>query len=48
MDSDLLNIALICLLMGMGVVVFIGVILAYLMTMGFLDTWYLEDSHDQR
>jgi hypothetical protein len=48
MDFDWANIALICLLMGAGVVTFIGVIFTYLAVMEILDTWYLEDQHDQR
>ena len=46
MDYDLANIALICFLMGVGVVVFIGIALAYLVVMEFIETWYLEDRHD--
>lgn len=42
MDSDLANIALICLLMGVGVVAFIGIAIAYLALMEFLETFYLE------
>ena len=43
MDSDLANIGLICLLMGVGVVVFIGIALAYLAVNEFIETWYLKD-----
>jgi hypothetical protein len=43
MDSDLMNIALICLLMGVGVLVSVGIILAYIVVMEFLETFYLED-----
>jgi hypothetical protein len=46
MDFDWANIALICLLMGAGVVMFVGVIFTYLSVMEILDTWYLEDRHD--
>lgn len=42
MDSDLANIGLICLLMGVGVVAFIGIAFAYLAVMEFLETFYLE------
>jgi hypothetical protein len=42
MDSDLANIGLICLLMGVGVVVFIGIALAYLAVSEFLETFYLD------
>ena len=43
MDYDIANIALICLLMGLGIVMFIGIIAAYLVVMEFIETWYLED-----
>ena len=43
MDSDLANIGLICLLMGVGVVAFIGIIFAYLAVNEFIETWYLKD-----
>jgi hypothetical protein len=43
MDSDLMNIALICLLMGIGIVTFIGIAIGYLVVMEFLETFYLED-----
>ena len=43
MDSDLANIALICLLMGVGIVVFIGIALGYLVVMEFLETFYFKD-----
>jgi hypothetical protein len=43
MDSDLANIGLICLLMGIGVVTFIVVALGYLLVMEFLETFYLGD-----
>jgi len=43
MDSDLANIGLICLLMGVGVVVFIGIIFTYLAVNEFIETWYMED-----
>lgn len=43
MDSDLANIGLICLLMGVGIVMFIGIALAYLVVMEFIETWYLKD-----
>jgi hypothetical protein len=43
MDSDLANIALICLLMGVGVFTFIGIALAYLAVVEVFETWYLED-----
>lgn len=42
MDSDLANIALLCLLMGIGVVAFIGIALAYLVVMEFIETFYLD------
>jgi hypothetical protein len=42
MDSDLVNIGLICLLMGIGIVTFIVVALGYLMVMEFLETFYLD------
>lgn len=43
MDSDLANIALLCLLMGVGVVAFIGIAFAYLAVLEIFETWYLED-----
>ena len=43
MDSDLMNIGLICLLMGIGVVTFLVIILAYLAVSEFFETWYLKD-----
>jgi hypothetical protein len=43
MDYDLANIGLICLLMGVGIVAFIGITLAYLVVMEFIETWYLKD-----
>ena len=43
MDSDLANIGLICLLMGVGIVVFIGIIFIYLAANEFLETWLLKD-----
>lgn len=42
MDSDLANIGLICFLMGIGVIAFIGIALAYLVVMEFLETFYLD------
>lgn len=41
MDWDLANIGLICLLMGVGAVAFIGIAFAYLAVMEFLETFYL-------
>ena len=43
MDSDLMNIGLICLLMGIGVVAFIGIAFSYLAVTEFLETFYFED-----
>jgi hypothetical protein len=43
MDSDLMNIGLICLLMGIGVVTFLVIIFAYLALSEFFETWYLKD-----
>lgn len=43
MDSDLANIGLICLLMGIGIVTFIVIALGYLLVMEFLETFYLGD-----
>lgn len=43
MDSDLANIGLICLLMGVGIVTFIALIFAYLAVTEFLETWLLKD-----
>jgi len=43
MDSDLANIGLICLLMGIGIVTFIVIALGYLVVMEFLETFYLGD-----
>jgi hypothetical protein len=43
MDSDLANIALICFLMGVGIVTFIGIALGYLVVMEFLETFYFKD-----
>jgi Na+-transporting methylmalonyl-CoA/oxaloacetate decarboxylase beta subunit len=43
MDSDLANIGLICLLMGVGIVMFIGIIFVYLAVNEFLETWLLKD-----
>jgi hypothetical protein len=42
MDWDLANIGLICLLMGVGAVTFIGIAFAYLAVMEFLETFYLD------
>jgi hypothetical protein len=42
MDSDLANIALICFLMGVGIVTFVGLIFAYLAVTNFLETFYLD------
>lgn len=42
MDWDLANIGLICLLMGVGAVAFIGIALAYLVVMEFIETFYLD------
>lgn len=42
MDSDLANITMICFLMGVGIVAFIGIIFAYLVVMEFLETFYLD------
>lgn len=43
MDSDLANIGLICFLMGIGIVAFLGIAIGYLLVMEFLETFYLED-----
>jgi hypothetical protein len=43
MDSDLMNIGLICLLMGIGVVTFLVIIFVYLTVSEFFETWYLKD-----
>jgi len=43
MDSDLANIGLICLLMGVGIVTFIALIFVYLAVTEFLETWLLKD-----
>jgi len=43
MDSDLANIGLICLLMGVGVIAFLGIIAVYLIANEFIETWYMED-----
>jgi len=43
MDSDLANIALLCFLMGVGIVTFIGIALGYLVVMEFLETFYFKD-----
>ena len=43
MDSDLANIGLICLLMGIGIVTFVVIALGYLLVMEFLETFYLGD-----
>lgn len=37
------NIGLMVLLMGVGVVAFIGIIFAFLSADEFLKTWYLKD-----
>lgn len=42
MDFDLLNIAMICFLMGLGIVTFVGIAFAYLAVMEFLETFYLD------
>ena len=42
MDYDLANIAMICFLMGIGIVAFIGIALAYLVVMEFIETFYLD------
>ena len=43
MDDDLMNIALICFLMGIGIVIFIAIAFIYLAVMEFLETFYLND-----
>ena len=43
MDSDLMNIGLICLLMGVGAVTFIAIAFGYLAITEFLETFYFED-----
>lgn len=43
MDSDLANIALICALMGVGVVAFLVIIAVYLALDGVFETWFIED-----
>jgi len=43
MDSDLANIGLICLLMGVGIVTFLVVAFGYLAITEFLETFYFED-----
>jgi hypothetical protein len=43
MDSDLANIALICFLMGVGIITFVGIVLGYLVVMEFLETVYFKD-----
>lgn len=43
MDSDLVNIALICLLIGVGIATFLVVIFAYIAITEFLENFYLED-----
>lgn len=43
MDSDLMNIAMICLLMGVGVVAFIVIIFIYLATTEIFETVYMKD-----
>lgn len=42
MDSDLANIAMLCLLMGIGIAAFIGIIFVYLTATEFLETFYLD------
>ena len=41
--EDLANIAMLCFLMGVGVVLFLGIIFAYIAASEFLETLYLED-----
>ena len=43
MDSDLMNIAMICLLMGVGVVAFVVIIFIYLAATEILETVYMKD-----
>ena len=43
MDSDLANIGLICLLMGVGIATFLIIIFAYLAITEFLETFYLGE-----
>jgi hypothetical protein len=43
MDSDLVNIALICFLMGVGIITLVGIVLGYLVVMEFLETFYFKD-----
>jgi hypothetical protein len=43
MDSDLSNIALLCFLMGVGIITIVGVVLGYLVVMEFLETFYFKD-----
>jgi hypothetical protein len=43
MDSDLMNIAIICLLMGVGIVMFIIVIFVYLAMTEIFETIYTKD-----
>jgi hypothetical protein len=47
MDSDLMNIALICFLMGIGIATFLAIAFIYLAVMEFLETFYLGDRHDR-
>lgn len=42
MDSDLANIALLCFLMGVGIITVVGIVLAYLVAMEFIETFYLD------
>ena len=46
MDFDLINIATICFLMGLGIVVFIGIAFFYLAASEFIETWYLGERDD--
>jgi len=43
MDSDLANIGLICLLMGVGIATFLIIIAVFITVNEFIETWYLGD-----
>jgi hypothetical protein len=43
MDSDLANIALICVIMGVGIALSLVVIFVYLLICELIETCYLKD-----
>lgn len=40
MDYDLANIAMVCLLMGVGIAVFVGIVFLYMAGLAILESFY--------